>query len=221
MAFIRLLVRGLQAAFASLSLVKSISLLFNHPPAARPTEEPQEMPETEASGAMSRSVSELSASSVTSTKSSTPSDSDMSLCALPDELVAMCYSKLPATDLVSLEFVSRRLRELVSADEVAWRQCAQQAWGDPQNFALMSMAANTAGGWKQLFAAKKAAEKQSAPWNVPSTHEVCALFERKYKRTSFSLCPEVSDSRMYSASSLWASKVASGLHVLQAVRTLH
>lgn len=91
----------------------------------------------------------------------------------------MCYSSLPAPDLVALELVSHRMRDLVTADEVAWRACAVKAWGQTQNVDLMAMAAVKAGGWKLLYADKKLVEINNAPWNVPSKHEISAIIERK------------------------------------------
>lgn len=83
-----------------------------------------------------------------------------------------------APDLVALELVSHRMRNLVTADDVAWRACAEQAWGKTHNIDLMSMAAAAAGGWKQLYADKKLVELNNAPWNVPSKHEIAAIIER-------------------------------------------
>lgn len=90
----------------------------------------------------------------------------------------MCYSGLGATDLVSLEFVSRRMRELVATDDVVWRECAKKTWGEHHCLELMSMAAVSAGGWKQLYAGKTMVEALNAPWSVPCEHEVNAIMER-------------------------------------------
>jgi F-box domain len=104
----------------------------------------------------------------------------MSLECLPDELISMCYCSLPARDLVTLELVCRRLRDLVCGDENAWKACAEVAWGSTHNFDLMNMAVTSAGTWKALYATKKAADISHAPWNVPSTHEVRAIMERTW-----------------------------------------
>lgn len=111
--------------------------------------------------------------------SSASSDSaaDMTLSSLPDELLSMCYSSLGAPDLVALELVSHRMRNLVTADDVAWRACSEQAWGKTHNIHLMAMAAEAAGGWKQLYADKKLVDVSNAPWSVPSRHEVSAIIE--------------------------------------------
>jgi hypothetical protein len=106
----------------------------------------------------------------------------LSLESLPDELIAMCYSSLPARDLVTLELVCRRLRDLVCGDENAWKACAEVAWGRTHNFDLMNMAVASAGTWKALYATKKAADVTHSPWNVPSIHEVRAIMERTWNR---------------------------------------
>jgi hypothetical protein len=102
----------------------------------------------------------------------------LSLESLPDEIIAMCYSSLSAQDLVALERVCRRLRDLVCGDENAWKTCAELAWGRTHNLDLMNMAAASAGTWKALYASKKALDVTHKPWNIPSTHEVRAIMER-------------------------------------------
>lgn len=74
------------------------------------------------------------------------------------------------------------MRELVSADDVAWRECAKTSWGANHNFELMTMAAEIAGSWKQLYADKKLIEMKNSPWKVPSSHEIHAMLQRKLIR---------------------------------------
>lgn len=92
----------------------------------------------------------------------------------------MCYSGLDAPDLVALEHVSRRMRELVASDEVVWRECAKDAWGEHHCLVLMAMAATSAGGWKQLYGDKKRVDALHGPWNVLCKHEVNVILECKF-----------------------------------------
>lgn len=94
---------------------------------------------------------------------------------LPDELLGLCYASLPASDLVSLEAVSRRLRTLVSTDEVAWERSALARWGAAGQRALLRPAVAHAGSWKKLYAEKLVAERDHAPWTVPCASETAAL----------------------------------------------
>lgn len=101
----------------------------------------------------------------------------LTLCNLPDELISMCYSSLPATDLVSLEYVSSRLRHLVSTDSICWARCAEERWGSRTSTALLSTAARHAGSWKKLYASKVPCDQTHAPWLVPCSSETAAMLE--------------------------------------------
>lgn len=131
-----------------------------------------------ATGALSPSSAIYSTSSGARTADSL--DRGMSLVCLPDELLSMCFCTLDASDLVALEGVSRRMRDLVTADDTVWRACAIEAWGKTQNIDLMAMAAESAGGWKPLFSEKKRVEAVNPSWSLPSPHEVSAIFKRTY-----------------------------------------
>lgn len=96
---------------------------------------------------------------------------------LPDEIVSMCYAPLPATDLVSLELVSRRMHSLVSADSVCWRKRASERWGNHANSALLNAAARHAGSWKALYSQKFPCELRHAPWLVPCDAETAAMLD--------------------------------------------
>lgn len=119
-----------------------------------------------------------SSSYAQSSDPSVPSPSlKYSLTTLPDELLSICCTSLTAKDLVSLEQVSHRMRDHVSGDDPAWKECAKAAWGSTNNFELMTMAAEIAGGWKQLYAEKKVTETRNSPWKMPSIHEIHAILE--------------------------------------------
>lgn len=96
---------------------------------------------------------------------------------LPDEIVSMCYAPLQASDLVSLELVSRRLHSLISADSVCWRKCARDRWGAHVNAALLGAAARHAGSWKALYAQKLPCELSHRPWIVPCSSETAAMLD--------------------------------------------
>lgn len=102
------------------------------------------------------------------------------LLSLPEELLSLTFCRLDATDLVALECVSARMRALVTADDAAWRVVSVAAWGKTQNVELMGMAAESAGGWKKLFADKKLVENGNPAWSLPSAHEVSAICKRKF-----------------------------------------
>lgn len=99
----------------------------------------------------------------------------LGLTELPDELLGLCYSTLPASDLVALEGVSRRLRLLVSTDEVAWERSSLARWGAAGQRPLLRPAASLAGGWKRLYAEKLVSDRAHAPWTAPCASELSAL----------------------------------------------
>ena len=51
-----------------------------------------------------------------------------------------------------------------------WRELCAAHFGEPTE--VTEVAAELAGGWKQLFAARARIAASSAPWERPSTYEV-------------------------------------------------
>lgn len=102
----------------------------------------------------------------------------LALTALPDELIAMCYADLSATDLVALEHVSRRLRHLIAYDSVCWKRCTESRWSYlTSNSVLLPAAARHAGTWKQLYSEKAVCETSHAPWLTLCKSETMAIFD--------------------------------------------
>ncbi|PXF48282.1 Cochlin [Gracilariopsis chorda] len=100
------------------------------------------------------------------------------LTALPDELISMCYADLPATDLVALEHVSRRLRHLIAYDSVCWRRCTDARWGHlTTNSVLLPSAARHAGTWKNLYSEKAICDAKNNPWLTLCQSEMLAILD--------------------------------------------
>lgn len=99
------------------------------------------------------------------------------LTELPDEVIAKCYTELSATDLVTLESVSKRLRTLIATDASCWKRCVLNRWEASRvgNINLLPMAAVLAGGWKQFYAERAASDTKHAPWLVVSNSEIAAI----------------------------------------------
>lgn len=105
-------------------------------------------------------------------------DSSLCLTSLPDDLIAMCYAGLPASDLVMLESVSPRLRALIATDSVCWKRCVETRWAKvSSNLVVLPAAARHAGSWKALYAEKIAADAKNISWFVISTSETMAVVD--------------------------------------------
>lgn len=63
----------------------------------------------------------------------------------------------------------------IQGAEDFWQATFATRWGSPT--AIQRRASVLAGGWKQLYAARAVAERQNAPWQRPSEHEVRAAIE--------------------------------------------
>lgn len=101
------------------------------------------------------------------------------LTELPDEVIAKCYTELPATDLVTLEHVSTRLRTLIATDSLCWKRCVFNRWESSRvgNSKLLANAALHSGGWKQLYAEKAACDAKYSPWLVVTASEIRAIVD--------------------------------------------
>lgn len=100
------------------------------------------------------------------------------LTSLPDELIAMCYSDLSAADLVALEHVSRRLRQLIAYDSVCWKRCTETRWGHlSANSAILPSAARHAGTWKRLYSEKAKTDADHTPWLTLCGSETLAVLD--------------------------------------------
>ena len=90
----------------------------------------------------------------------------------------MCYSDLPAKDLVSLELVSSRLRQLIATDNVCWKRCVNTRWAHMKaNSVIFPAAARYAGSWKNLYSEKAIVEASHAPWTALCESETAAIFD--------------------------------------------
>lgn len=104
--------------------------------------------------------------------------SSLQLTSLPDELIAMCYAGLTASDLVNLEYVSTRLRTLISTDSVCWKHCTQKRWKMLNaNHMILCKAARHAGSWKALYSEKALSEREHAPWLIITQSETLAIID--------------------------------------------
>lgn len=102
----------------------------------------------------------------------------VNISALPDELISMCIADLPASDLVTLEHVSRRMRHLVATDSACWKRRVQARCGTKSaNSVLLNAAARHAGSWKRLYAEKERNDSRNAPWLMPCEFEKNAIFD--------------------------------------------
>lgn len=102
----------------------------------------------------------------------------LSFTSLPDELIAMCYANLSASDLVALEHVNLRLRNLIAYDAVCWRRCTENRWGHlSTNSVILGAAARHAGTWKQLYAEKAKTEEEFSPWLTLCKSETLAILD--------------------------------------------
>lgn len=120
----------------------------------------------------------LTSSSFLPASTTSKSQRALVFTALPDELVAMCYASLSATDLVALEHVSRRLRHLIVYDSMCWKRCTEDRWGQlSSNSAILGAAARHAGTWKQLYSEKALGDRQNAPWHILSKSETLAILD--------------------------------------------
>lgn len=101
------------------------------------------------------------------------------LTELPDEVIAKCYTELPASDLVTLEHVSTRLRSLIATDSLCWKRCVFNRWENSRvgNTKLLANAAVHSGGWKQLYAEKAACDAKHSPWLVVTDSEIRAIVD--------------------------------------------
>lgn len=105
-------------------------------------------------------------------------ESHLRLTSLPDELIAMCYAGLPATDLVTLEHVSSRLRDLIATDSLCWKRCVETRWAKMlANPVILPAAARHAGSWKALYAEKAAMDVKHGSWLVISAAETKAVVD--------------------------------------------
>lgn len=112
-------------------------------------------------------------------ESSSSNSDPVRLTELPDEVIAKCYTELPATDLVTLEHVSTRLRTLIATDSLCWKRCVFNRWQSSRvgNSKLLASASLHAGGWKQLYAEKSACDAKHSPWLVVTDSEIRAIVD--------------------------------------------
>lgn len=102
----------------------------------------------------------------------------LAFTSLPDELIAMCYADLSASDLVALEHVSLRLHRLIAYDSVCWKRCTENRWGHlSSNSVMLAAAAKHAGTWKQLYSEKALSEKENTPWLTLCKSETSAILD--------------------------------------------
>lgn len=153
---------------------------YPDPPSSKP---PLEISSTSDSGSGSADsiMSDIETPTVHLTTQPKSQDS-ISLESLPDEVIAKCYNGLPACDLVALEHVSVRMREIITADEPSWRDCVLSRWKtiyppSTGSHTVLRGAARHARSWKRLYAEKAACHTGSAPWFVASPSEVRAIID--------------------------------------------
>ena len=87
------------------------------------------------------------------------------LCALPDEVLALCLGALGVSELSALACTARRYLAAARADAL-WKPLFAARFEQPSR--LASAAAQRAGGWAKLFADCAANEKRDAPWTTPA-----------------------------------------------------
>ncbi|GJD12791.1 hypothetical protein Gasu2_68620 [Galdieria sulphuraria] len=100
-----------------------------------------------------------------------------SVWCLPDEIISSLLGHLDAKDLISLEFVSKRFRDIVRSESGQWRSIVQRRWSSSANAEILETASLLAGGWKRLYMEKHLSEIRRAPWIVPSKSELEAMLE--------------------------------------------
>lgn len=103
---------------------------------------------------------------------------DLNLTALPDELIAMCYAGLPASDLVTLELVSPRLHTLIANDGLCWKNCTLLRWRRMfANPSILPAAARHARSWKNFYSEKAVYHLKYTPWLVATPSETRAIID--------------------------------------------
>jgi hypothetical protein len=100
-----------------------------------------------------------------------------SVWCLPDEIISALLGHLDAKDLISLEFVSKRFRDIVRSESGQWRNIVERRWSSSANAEILETASLLAGGWKRLYMEKHLSEIRRAPWIVPSKSELEAMLE--------------------------------------------
>eukprot|EP00871_Galdieria_phlegrea_P005713 jgi/Galph1/629/GphlegSOOS_G5421.1 len=100
-----------------------------------------------------------------------------SVWCLPDEIISSLLSHLDAKDLISLEFVNKRFRDIVRSESAHWRNIVRKRWSVSANAEILETASLFAGGWKRLYIEKHLSEMKRAPWIVPSKSELEAILE--------------------------------------------
>jgi len=100
-----------------------------------------------------------------------------SLLSLPDDILSRCMQALTVHDLLVMETVSRRLRQVVINDPVCWKQALFDESGRYSNYAIIERAAQIAGGYKQLYSARLKKEKEHRRWINATEAETLAAAE--------------------------------------------
>eukprot|EP00190_Bangiopsis_sp_CCMP1999_P001130 CAMPEP_0198737002 /NCGR_PEP_ID=MMETSP1475-20131203/67645_1 /TAXON_ID= ORGANISM="Unidentified sp., Strain CCMP1999" /NCGR_SAMPLE_ID=MMETSP1475 /ASSEMBLY_ACC=CAM_ASM_001111 /LENGTH=369 /DNA_ID=CAMNT_0044500857 /DNA_START=448 /DNA_END=1557 /DNA_ORIENTATION=+ len=102
---------------------------------------------------------------------------DESMDLLPDDIICLCLVNLTAKDLVHVEMLSKRLREVIYMNPNLWQDMVRQRWGLSANSTLLESAARYAGGWKNLYSEKHLSEKKDKQWVTPTKYEIEAMLE--------------------------------------------
>ncbi|GJQ11370.1 hypothetical protein GpartN1_g3161.t1 [Galdieria partita] len=123
-----------------------------------------------------------------------------SVWCLPDEIISALLGHLDAKDLISLEFVSKRFRDIVRSESGQWRSIVERRWSSSANAEILETASLLAGGWKRLYMEKHLSEIRRAPWIVPSKSELEAMLE--IIKSDCSLFPHGSPIGVYQTSEM-------------------
>jgi len=75
--------------------------------------------------------------------------------------------------------------------EPRWRRHFEERWGEPS--LVVRRAAELAGGWRRLYAAKHEVEREAIPWMRPTLHELNAAVENIAIRGWSQLCGSKAD----------------------------
>mmetsp|Transcript_32477 Transcript_32477/g.103405 ORF Transcript_32477/g.103405 Transcript_32477/m.103405 type:complete len:354 (-) Transcript_32477:201-1262(-) len=99
--------------------------------------------------------------------------------SLPGDILTGIVDMLDPEDLAALRGVSRRMSELASCEQL-WAKAYINEYGPAHDGTVA--ASQLAGGWRRLYAAKRAHLAKSAPWVVPSSFEYEALLQSLCKK---------------------------------------
>uniref|UniRef100_A0A061RJK2 Collagen-related protein n=1 Tax=Tetraselmis sp. GSL018 TaxID=582737 RepID=A0A061RJK2_9CHLO len=113
------------------------------------------------------------------------------LLDLPEELLdGTLADALDVRDLCSLGQTCKRFAS-ITEQEPRWRHHFEERWGEPN--LVVRRAAELAGGWRRLYAAKHEVEREAIPWMRPTLHELNAAVENIAIRGWSQLCGSKAD----------------------------